>query len=113
MAWEQPATKETYKKQYQAFIKDTFYHLDTAIGADRIIRAGYNLDNTLLDDLRMVNFTPLIPNDPGSVQRAKDLNLVHGGFMGALEKSRSMELLELLLTAPKMLRLGSIPWISL
>ena len=86
MAWDQAASKETFKQQYQAFINDIFYNLNTAIGADRLSRAGFNLDNKLLDDLRIVNFTPLIPDNPDHVQRANDLNLFHSGFMGAVEK---------------------------
>ena len=86
MAWDQAASKETFKQQYQAFINDIFYNLNTAIGADRLSRAGFNLDNKLLDDLRIVNFTPLIPDNPDHIQRANDLNLFHSGFMGAVEK---------------------------
>ena len=86
MAWDQAASKETFKQQYQAFINDNFYNLNTALGADRLARAGFNLNNKLLDDLRIVNFTPLIPDDPNHVQRANDLNLFHSGFMGAVEK---------------------------
>ena len=86
MAWDQAASKETFKQQYQAFINDNFYSLNTAIGADRLARSGFNLDNKLLDDLRIVNFTPLIPDDPDHRQRANDLNLFYSGFMGAVEK---------------------------
>ena len=46
MAWEQAASKETFKQQYQAFINDNFYNLNTAIGAERLTWAGFNLDNT-------------------------------------------------------------------
>ena len=86
MAWEQAASKETFKQQYQAFINDNFYNLNTAIGAERLTRAGFNLDNKLIDNLRIVNFTPLKPDDPDHVQQANDLNMFHKGFMGAVEK---------------------------
>ena len=86
MAWVQKASKETFSEQYQAFIQDIFWHLDTAVGAERLTRAGFNLDNTLLDELRIINFAPLNKDDPNSVQRSADLNLVHKGFMGAVEK---------------------------
>ena len=86
MAWDQVASKETFKQQYQAFINDNFYNLNTAIGAERLTRAGFNLNNTLIDDLRIVNFTPLNPGDPDHVQQANDLNMFHKGFMGAVEK---------------------------
>ena len=58
MAWDKKASKETFEKQFQAFVQDTFWHLDTSVGAERLTRAGFNLDNTLLDELRVVNFPP-------------------------------------------------------
>ena len=85
MAWVQKASKETFSEQYQAFIQDIFWHLNTAVGAERLTTLGFNLDNTLLDDLRIVNFVPLNKDDPNSVQRSADLNLVHKGSWGRLK----------------------------
>ena len=86
MAWVQAASKETFKQQYQAFINDNFYDLNTAKGAESLTKAGFNLDNKSIDNLRIVNFTPLNPEDQDHVQQANDLNTFHKGFMGAVEK---------------------------
>ena len=86
MAWNQKASKQTYAAQYQAFVQDIFFRLDTSATSKVLQQDGSNLDSNLLSDLRMLNFSPSDLADPASVQRAKDLNILHKGFMGATEK---------------------------
>ena len=86
MAWVDKASVETSEAQYKAFVKDIFYHLYTVIGATRLTKAGFNLDNTLLDEQTIVSFPPLDKDNPASVQRSNDLSILHRGFMGAVKK---------------------------
>ena len=86
MAWSQPASKQTFANQYQAFVKDIFFRLDTSISSKRLTDDGFNLDYKTIDNLRTLNFPATDENDALSVQRVEDLNLLHKAFMGAVEK---------------------------
>ena len=56
MAWVDKASGATFDAQYNDYIKDIFWHLNTASGSERLIKDSYNLDNTLLEELRMSTF---------------------------------------------------------
>ena len=86
MAWNKLANKETFANQYQAFIKDIFFHLDTSISSKHLTDNGFDLDFVALDNLRTLNFPPIDKGNERSVQRANDLNVLHKAFMGAIEK---------------------------
>ena len=86
MPRNKPASKETFAQQYQAFIKDIFFHLDTSIFSKRFTDNGFSLDFVALDNLRTLNFPPINKGNELSVQRANDLNVLHKAFMGAVEK---------------------------
>ena len=58
MAWNKTASKETSAAQYQAFVQDIFFHLDSSVSSKLWIKKGFNLDFVTLDNLRtrLMNF---------------------------------------------------------
>ena len=86
VTWNQPASKDTFAQQYQAFIKDAFFYLDTSISSKRLADDGFSLDYHAIERLRRLNFTPTDEADKLSVERATDLNVLHKAVMGAIEK---------------------------
>ena len=81
--WNQPASKDTFAQQYQAFIKDAFFSIDTSVSSKRLADDGFNLDYKAIDNLRRLNFPPTNEADK---ERANDLNAIHKGLMGVVEK---------------------------
>ena len=83
VTWNQPASKDTFAQQYQAFIKDAFFYLDTSISSKRLADDGFSLDYHAIERLRRLNFPPI---DEADKERANDLNVLHKALMGAVEK---------------------------
>ena len=81
--WNQQASKDTFALQYTAFSKDAFFALDTSVASKRLADDGFILDIEAIDALRSLKFLPLSEADK---IRAKDLNAIHAGLMGAVEK---------------------------
>ena len=81
--WNQQASKDTFALKYTAFSKDAFFTLDTSVALKRLADDGFILDIEAIDALRSLKFLPLSEADK---IRANDLNAIHAGLMGAVEK---------------------------
>ena len=82
-SWNHPASKDTFALQYTAFSKDAFFSIDTSVSSKRLADDGFILDFDAIEALRSLKFLPL--NEADKI-RAKDLNAIHAGLMGAVEK---------------------------
>ena len=108
-SWNQPASKDTFALQYTAFSKDAFFSIDTSVSSKRLADDGFVLDFDAIEALRSLKFLPL--NEADKI-RAKDLNAIHAGLMGAVEKLMKVYALPgLPLIAPTTCQIGLRSWI--